>query len=126
MSKTKKEQKKSILLIEDEIGITTPLKALLEEMGFYIEVITRINTKLLKMISENKPDLIFLDILLSGKDGRLFCRTLKDNKETKKIPIVIMSAYPNAKPSALNAGADEFIEKPFNIHDILDCVKRYI
>jgi len=126
MSKVKKQEKKSIFFIEDEVGITVPLKALLEDMGFFVEIIPRINSKLLNTIANKKPDLIFLDILLAGEDGRVFCRHLKENRETKMIPVVMMSAYPNAKESALKAGADQFIEKPFSVHELLEKVDYYL
>lgn len=61
------------------------------------------------------PDLIFLDISLAGKDGREVARELKGDKRTKHIPIVILTAYPNADELAKEAGADDFLSKPFEL-----------
>jgi CheY-like chemotaxis protein len=70
------------------------------------------------------PDLILLDIWMAGVSGLDVCRHLKARQDTKHIPIVMFSAYPNASSSALEAGADDFIEKPYSMDDMLAMVKK--
>jgi DNA-binding response OmpR family regulator len=61
-----------------------------------------------------------LDVLLSGKDGRTIARQLKSQEDTKHIPIIMFSAHPSAEQTAREAGADDFIAKPFEIDDLLE------
>lgn len=65
-----------------------------------------------------RPDLILMDILLSGTDGRRLCQEFKTNPQTATIPIIMFSAYPNIEPSAKAAGADAFLPKPFGWRDL--------
>ena len=60
-----------------------------------------------------------MDMLLSGVNGTDLCVDLKKNPSTSRIPVIMISAHPNAKEICLEAGADEFISKPFDMNDIL-------
>ena len=70
--------------------------------------------------------LIVLDVLLSGKDGRAICRKLKSQDETRHIPVVMISAYPDAERSSKEVGADAFVAKPFAIDDVLMTVETLL
>lgn len=72
------------------------------------------------------PKLIISDMLLSGIDGRTICSNLKKNEKTKHIPIIMISAHPDAKVSCLEAGADSFIAKPFDMHDFRQEVDKFL
>jgi CheY-like chemotaxis protein len=71
------------------------------------------------------PDLLLLDIWMSGQDGRDICKYLKKNPTTKNIPIILVSASRDIMQSAKNAGADDFIAKPFEMETLLDKVRHY-
>lgn len=104
--------KKKILIIDDDQDILEPLSLLLEDDGYKIMTTPKGDMAYTKVI-EFKPDLILLDLLLSGSDGRKICKKLKADKVTKNIPIIMMSAHPGAKVDAKASGADAFIAKPF-------------
>ncbi|MCC6793074.1 MAG: response regulator, partial [Thermomicrobiales bacterium] len=72
------------------------------------------------------PDLIVLDVLLSGRDGRAICRTLKSREETRHVPIVMISAHPDAERSVREVGADAFVAKPFSVDHLLDTISSLI
>src|SRR5205823_11331591 len=72
------------------------------------------------------PDLIILDILLSGKDGRAICYKLKGQSETRHIPIIMISAHPDAEQSVTAVGADDFLAKPFDVDTLLAKVAKYL
>jgi DNA-binding response OmpR family regulator len=76
--------------------------------------------------SFNLPDLFILDKQLSGVDGIDLCRILKEQKETKHIPVIMLSASPNIKSLANAAGADDVLEKPFRIKTLLESVGRLL
>jgi DNA-binding response OmpR family regulator len=116
---------KHILIIEDDKGILDAVQMALEFEGYNITLADKgeYADELMKGTAP-LPDLILLDILLSGMDGRLICKKLKKHSRTKHIPIIMMSAHPGAEKSVTEAGADKFLPKPFNIDDLLNTVKK--
>ena len=65
-------------------------------------------------------------LLLSGADGRVICKNLKAEDETRHIPIIMVSAHPSAGRSIREAGADEFLEKPFEMEALLNKVAKHL
>ena len=116
---------KKVLVIDDDPDILEALQMVLESGGYDSEIATK-GEETYRKIEEYIPDLIILDILLSGNDGRSICANLKKDKIMRKIPIIMISAHPNAEASAKKSGADSFIAKPFSVADLLAEVKRYI
>ena len=116
---------KKILVMDDDAGILEAFRAILESADY--NVITESDPgKLLKQIKLTKPDLIILDVLLSGGDGRIICKNLKAEEETKNIPVIIVSAHPSVNKSIREAGADDFLEKPFEMDVLLNKVVKLI
>jgi len=72
------------------------------------------------------PDIFLIDKQLSGYDGLDICRRLKRRTETKNIPVIMVSASPEIADLSKDAGADDHIEKPFEIKDLLDLVNKYV
>ncbi len=116
---------KKILLVDDEPDILEFLQIIFEEEG-YIVVTTDKGDYLEKLNNSALPDLVLLDMLLSGKDGREIVRHLKSQQKTKHIPVIMFSAHPSAEQTALTAGADDFVEKPFDIDTLLNKVAQLI
>lgn len=116
---------KKILVVDDDPDILEVVNLVLTTEGYAAEGTTKGDDAYHK-ISENKPDLIVLDVLLSGNDGRTICKSLKQDDTTKNIPVIMMSAHPNAKESVKACGADSFIPKPFSVDDLLNTVSTYI
>ena len=81
--------KKKIMVADDDAGIVDALKILLEEFDF--EVDTTMNGNTVHDVKDEMPDLILLDLWMSGMDGRDICRHLKSQEGTKHIPIIIVS-----------------------------------
>lgn len=115
---------KKILVVDDDPAILEVIKIILEENEY--EVKTSQDGKIFGEIKKNPPDLILLDVLLSGIDGRNITRDLKKDKNTKKIPIVMISAHPSADKTVFKAGANDFVAKPFDIDHLLEVVDRNI
>lgn len=114
---------KTVLVVDDEISILEPLSMLLEYEGFQV-VSTTNGEDTFKKVAETKPDLILLDILMSGTDGRTICKQLKQNKGTRSIPVMLMSAHPTAKQDSDQVGADGFIAKPFETDSLIKQIRR--
>lgn len=117
------EQKK-ILVAEDDPGIADVLSLMFEDAGYV--VYKTADRKTLDDIKKNKPNVLLLDIWMSGVDGRDICRTLKSDEATREIPVIMMSANKDAAQIAKNCGADDFITKPFEMDEILAKVDKYI
>lgn len=116
---------KKILIVDDDIDILEPISLLLEGVGYAVVSLSK-GEKAYGKIGEVKPDLILLDILMSGSDGRKICRKLKDSTVTHNIPVVMMSAHPSAKRDSEQCGADDFIAKPFEADELIRVVKGNI
>lgn len=115
------ESQKTVLVIDDERDILDFLHALLELEGYRVFVSTR-GDSLEKMLPDLLPDLILLDVFLSGKDGRQIVKDLKAQGQTKEIPVMLFSAQLSVEETALAAGADAFLAKPFNMDELLSKV----
>jgi len=114
-----------ILVVDDDPDIGIMLKMMLEYKGFKA-VVADSAAKAEKILQADNIQLILMDMLLSGSNGTDVCIQLKQQPETKHIPILMISAHPNAKEICLAAGADDFILKPFDMHDILARVQSLI
>ena len=109
-----------VLVVDDERNILDIIKFNLEVEGY--EVITsRDGEEALRLVQELKPDLILCDIMMPELDGLEVCRRLKSDGRTNQIPVVMLSARTQAqdKVASIEAGADDFITKPFDFSDLV-------
>lgn len=116
---------KKVLIIDDDPDILEVLQLTLQMEGFETKTNPH-GEELFKEVKTFKPDIILLDILLSGSDGRMLCKKLKEDISTKKIPVILISAYPNAGSTIREAGANDFIPKPFDIDDLVTKVEKQL
>ncbi len=114
-----------ILIVDDDIDILSVMEMLLTMKGFEVEVTARGENTFPK-IETFKPDLILLDVLISGHDGRTICRKLKANEDTKHIPVIMFSAHPAAAAIVTEYGADDFIAKPFDVNNLIQKVNFHL
>jgi DNA-binding response OmpR family regulator len=112
------DKKTMILVLDDDPDIGTMIKMMLEYKGYTVTVTDRAE-QAEQALRNNHIDLIIMDMLLSGVNGTDLCADLKKDSSTSHIPVMMISAHPNAKEICLQAGADEFISKPFDMQDIL-------
>jgi CheY-like chemotaxis protein len=117
------EQRKKIIVADDDPDILDILKMILEVVGGY-EVITTTNGESVYGLLEETPDLILLDLWMSGQNGSEICKNLKADKSTRNLPLILFSASKNIKEISYTAGADDFIAKPFQMEDLLEKVER--
>ena len=112
-----------VLVIDDNEDILFMLKAMLDMKGYKVTI--KENTENIKeAIYTLSPDLILMDMLLSGADGREICAEIKADKLISHIPIIMISAHPQAKQDSIEAGADYFLSKPFEITDLFQTIQR--
>lgn len=115
----------TILLIDDDPDVRTVMSRLLQKQGYGVETASRREDALAKL-EEKLPSLILLDVLLSGSDGREFCRELKASLSTGHIPVIMFSGHPGAAQQFEVYGADDFLTKPFNTDVLLEKLNRHL
>lgn len=114
-----------ILVVDDDLDILVVMEILLNMKGYKVEVLSRWE-KTYDKINEFHPDLILLDVLISGKDGRDLCKEIKANPSSGNIPIIMFSAHPGAAATIAEYGADDFISKPFDVKDLMTKLTRHL
>jgi len=116
--------RKKIMIVDDDPEILDMLEMMLEETGYEVEPHGQGQTVL--QMQKPYPDLVLLDILLSGMDGRAVCQQLKSQEETRCIPIILLSAHTDAQQIMRDAGANDFLAKPFEMTDLLELIEKYL
>jgi two-component system phosphate regulon response regulator PhoB len=114
--------RKQILVIEDDECIREVIQLILVQEEF--EITARPSMVDFKD-GDQLPDLIILDKHLRNQLGSDICTNIKNNPATSSIPVILMSADNNVKDTARICGADTYIKKPFDIDDLVDCVKSF-
>lgn len=115
--------KKKVLVADDDPAILEVIMLMLEDAGYDAKTIVDGQTE--RIVEEYLPDVILLDIWMSGLDGRTICKALKKQKSTMNIPIIMMSANKDTEKIAKESGADDFLTKPFEMNDFLSIVHKY-
>ncbi len=111
----REELQPRILVVDDQPEILDLLEGLLTPHGYHV-VRARSGGEALEQVAKEPPDLILLDIQMPEPDGLEVCRRLKEDEKTRLIPIVMVTALGEleSRVQALEAGADDFITKPFH------------
>jgi two-component system KDP operon response regulator KdpE len=106
-----------ILLVDDEVSIQRAVAPLLRSRGYEVEVAEN-GANALKLIANEPPDLVVLDLGLPDVEGAEVCRRIR---ASSKIPIIILSARGGEadKVAALDIGADDYVTKPFGPEELL-------
>jgi two-component system phosphate regulon response regulator PhoB len=112
------------MLVEDEAPIREMLKIVLEQAGFSVNEVEDFDIALEKMV-EPYPDLVLLDWMLPGGSGVQLARKLKEHEFTRDIPIIMLTARGEEedKVRGLEAGADDYITKPFSPKELVARIK---
>lgn len=111
------------MIADDDPGIVDAVEMLLEFEGY--EVTSTVDGTTVLDMKEELPDLLLLDIWMSGEDGRDICKKLKETELTRDIPVIMISASRDVRDSAIAAGADDFLAKPFEMDELLKKIVRF-
>jgi two-component system phosphate regulon response regulator PhoB len=111
--------KRNVLVIDDEKDLIELIRYSFEQEGFRVIGAADGESGLSLAISE-RPDLIILDLMLPGMDGLEVCRRLRDDDETSRIPIVMLTAKTSESDRivGLEIGADDYVSKPFSPREL--------
>ena len=111
-----------LLIVDDSVALLEVMKNILERNEYTVKTLNSA-TNIYKEISEFQPDLLILDIYLAGEDGREICKAIRKNVETRHVCILVFSASPKTLEDYKSYYADDFIEKPFDITNLVEKIK---
>jgi len=119
------QDKQTILIVDDT---ETNIDILLDFLGAYDVVVATNGQSALEIASEDSPDLILLDIMMPEMDGYKVCQKLKDNNETKNIPVIFITAKTDEDSieKAYEVGGIDYITKPFKPRELIARVKTHL
>lgn len=120
-------EKNRILIVEDEESLLKLESILLSSKGYNVTGVMD-GRSALEEVRINKPDLVLLDIMLPEIDGFEVCRQIKENPETRHIPVVMLTAKKNSQDLARGqqVGCDSYITKPFKSSKVLDTIQELL
>ncbi len=108
----------SILIVDDQESNVGLLEQLLSEAGYICVASTRNPQEVCALHRKNRYDLILLDLQMPGMDGFQVMEGLKTNEADHYLPVIVLTAQPGHKLRALQAGAKDFISKPFDLVEV--------
>jgi DNA-binding response OmpR family regulator len=110
-------KEKKIFIADDDQDILEIISMILRTKNYEVQATADAND--IFNFKEDLPDLILMDIWMSGLDGREICKSLKENPLTKNIPFIFISANSNIEEIAREYKADDYIAKPFEMQYLL-------
>jgi CheY-like chemotaxis protein len=119
---------KKILIVDDESSLRTLLKAVLDsEPGYDLQEASN-GDEALELITQSKPDLIILDVMMPGQSGFEVCEKIKRNSQLKDIIVLILTAKGQKTDQewASSVGADCFLSKPFSPLELIDLIENLL
>ena len=118
-------RRRRLLIVDDQLEHRQLLLSILEPLGFYLTE-AESGESCLEKVAEQPPDLILLDISMTGMDGVETALQLRDRDW--RMPIIVLSAnaYANDRVAALNAGCNDFLAKPINVESLMHKLKLYL
>lgn len=117
---------KRILVVDDAATDRAFLHDIVSDAGFLVSIACS-GREALEKASHERPDLVFLDLLMNDMDGFQTCRQLRAQDSTRDVPVVIVSSK-NQKADrmwALEQGASAYVSKPYRDTDILDVIRKF-
>lgn len=113
-----------ILIIDDDPDVRTLIGLVLQKEGYDVDTASCRDEALKKLI-QFSPEVVLLDVLLSGSDGRKLCQQIKHDEKTSKTTVIMISAHPGAAEKIESYGADDFITKPVNTGVLLEKIVKF-
>lgn len=116
-----------VMVIDDSNTIRKSTEAILSKEGY--EVLTASNGfEAMSMITDNRPDIIFVDIMMPRLDGYQTCSLIKNNRQFKDTPVVMLSSKDGLFDRARGriAGSDQHINKPFSREDLIGAIHEHV
>jgi CheY-like chemotaxis protein len=115
----------SILVVDDDSAILELIAQVLTDEGYSV-IAAGDGRTAVELARAKRPRLILLDLMMPEMNGWQVIAKLQESPPTRKIPVILLSARRDLAQSAADLGATAYIEKPFDLDDLLECVQRYV
>lgn len=117
----------TVLIVDDEPSLVTPLRFLMEQHGHAVCVVTD-GAEVVPAVRSHRPDLVLLDINLPSRDGYEVCEALRAEPNADAVRIVMLTVNSREvdRERGLALGADAYITKPFGIQEVIDRVESLL
>lgn len=122
--KLREMTKKKVFIFDDNIELLELCSLILEGAGFEVKT-TSTSDNAAQQVLDYSPDVIFMDNWLPSVSGIDATRAIKANEKIKHIPVIYFTANNNVNELASEAGADDFLAKPFDINDLEKIVRKH-
>ncbi len=115
-----------VMVVDDSNTIRKTAETLLSKAGCRVITATDGFDSLAK-IADNRPDVIFVDIMMPRLDGYQTCALIKNNKEFRSIPVIMLSSKDGLfdKAKGRIVGADDYLTKPFSKNELFEALEKY-
>ena len=115
----------SILVVDDNEDNAHIIRDYLEARGYVISVAYN-GDEAMELFEKEKPQLVLLDVMMPGRDGWQVCREMKDSEAGRDVRVIMVTALQDwtDKRQAIETGADDFVEKPFELAKLAMVVER--
>jgi len=112
-----------VIICDDDTGILNMLDMVVQSLG--VNVLTEHNSSLLyDRLEKGNPKLLIIDLWMPSMPGEVLIKKIKADKKYRDLYILCISASQNGREIAMEAGADEFLAKPFDLADIIAVVNK--
>jgi putative two-component system response regulator len=124
------DNSKRILVVDDDPAMLLSLEQRLKSWGYAVQT-ARSGEEALKLVCQQMPHLMLLDIMLPRMKGRELCAKLKEDPQTAEMPVIFLSALglPDHIRAGMNLGAEDYLVKPFDPADLKQrievCLSRH-
>jgi DNA-binding response OmpR family regulator len=115
----------NVLIFDDDQDIADMIKMMLEYKGFAV-FIAQSAAQIAAIMRNNTIDVAILDMLAGTVNGIDICKHLKENNDTAHLPVIMISGLSDARKICIEAGADDFIPKPFEMNYLLSKINNLI
>lgn len=120
------EKEKKILVVDDDQAILEMLDEVLSYYGYNVSTLSRAD-RVFDRINDYNPDLILMDIMLAGMDGRTICRAIKSVEKVGEIPIILISASESGASCLNKEGSpNDFVQKPFDVNFLIEKIEHQL
>jgi len=114
----------TVVVVDDDVEILNVVSIILE-LNQYNVVQLSDTYNIIEIVNKERPAAVLLDVQLSGFDGRIVCRQIKEMEENKHIPVILFSANQRYRDGLEEYLCDDFIEKPFDLNELVAIVDKH-
>ena len=116
-----------VMVIDDSNTIRRTAEALLKKAGYDVYTAGD-GFEAMSIITDRRPDIIFVDIMMPRLDGYQTCLLIKNNKDFKHIPVIMLSSKDGLFDKARGkiAGSEEHVNKPFTQEELIEVISKYV